>query len=39
MTLIGGAIETQLIGNRDNVLKLPKGKRKRTEIHDRQILS
>ena len=25
MTLIGGAIETQEIGHRDNVLKLPKG--------------
>ncbi len=35
MTLISGAIETQEVGNRDNVLKLPKGKRMRIEIHNR----
>jgi hypothetical protein len=39
MTVIGGAMETQQIGNRHNVLKLPKGKRMRTEIHDSWSLS
>jgi len=39
VTLIGGAIEAQQIGNRDSVLKLPKGICVRTEIRDRWSLS
>ena len=35
MTFIGSPIETQEVGNRDNVLKLPKGKCMRIEIHNR----